>query len=77
MLATWLYSDIASTPRASPSLRMLSEEMPLESAKATAACSTRSRLSGARLSGARGCVVGLAGCTIAFAPVASLTRLTP
>src|SRR5580704_4943889 len=55
LLATWLYNDIASTPRTSPSLRMLSEEMPLSSAKATAVRSTRSRLSGVR-----GCVVGLA-----------------
>src|SRR5271166_4804742 len=59
LLATWLYSDIASTPRTSPSLRMLSEEMPLESAKATAARSTRSLLSGDR-----GRVVGLAGDAI-------------
>ena len=37
LLATWLYSDIASTPSASPSLRMLSDSMPLASARATAA----------------------------------------
>ena len=29
MLGTWLYSDIASTPTASPSLRMLSDSIPL------------------------------------------------
>ena len=28
-MATWLYSDIASTPSASPSLRMLSDSIPL------------------------------------------------
>ena len=42
MLATWLYRDIASTPRASPSLRMLSDAIPLSSAKATPPRSTRS-----------------------------------
>src|SRR3954454_2618363 len=45
LLATWLYSDIASTPTASPSLRMLSDSTPVRSASATAASSTRSRLS--------------------------------
>src|SRR5207244_13493429 len=42
----WWYSDIASTPRVSPSLRMLSDARPFPSANATAARSTRSRLSG-------------------------------
>src|SRR4051794_32065811 len=42
--ATWLYSDIASTPSAWPSLRMLSDSIPFSSAKATAARSTASRV---------------------------------
>src|SRR4051794_20144307 len=40
---TWLYSDIASTPSAWPSLRMLSDSIPLWSARATAVRSTCSR----------------------------------
>ena len=56
LLATWLYSDIASTPSAWPSLRMLSDSIPFSSAKATAARSTRSRLRGVLAS-----VAGLAG----------------
>src|SRR4051794_11103308 len=42
--ATWLYSDIASTPSACPSLRMLSDSRPDSSASATAPLSTCSRL---------------------------------
>jgi hypothetical protein len=48
LFAMWLYSDIASTPSVSPSLRMLSEDIPCWSVRATAARSTRSRFSGAR-----------------------------
>ena len=51
LLATWLYSDIASTPSFSPSLRIVSDSMPSSSASWTAAPSTRSLLSGARDSG--------------------------
>src|SRR3954447_24311303 len=40
---TWLYSDIASTPRARPSVRIVSASVPASSARATAARSTRSR----------------------------------
>src|SRR6266540_5878423 len=50
LLATWLYSDIASTPSSCPSLRMVSDSIPLSSASATAARSTRSLLKGARRS---------------------------
>src|SRR5437016_5683111 len=46
LLATWLYSDIASTPTCSPSLRMLIEAMPSLSASSTAARTRRSRTSG-------------------------------
>ena len=71
MLATWLYSDIASTPTASPSLRMVSVLSPLPSARATAARSTPSRLSGARRSAA-----GLAeGVTRPSSPSSTLTNL--
>ena len=69
---TCLYSDIASTPRASPSLRMVSDAMPCSSAKVAAARSTRSRLSGGP-----GCVAGMAGRAIsARSPVRVLTKLT-
>ena len=63
LLATWLYSDMASTPRASPSLRILSAAIPLSSAKATAARSTRSLLRGIR-----GFVAGLVFGAICFPP---------
>ena len=46
LLATWLYSDIGSTPSSWPSRRMLTASMPCSSASSTAARSTRSRLSG-------------------------------
>ena len=48
LLARWLYSDIASTPTASPSLRMLSDAIPFSSASVTAAARTRSLLRGVR-----------------------------
>ena len=43
MLATWVYSDIASTPSSSPSLRIVSISMPASSASAMAVLSTWSR----------------------------------
>src|SRR6266699_2852416 len=52
LLATWLYSDIASTPTAWASLRIESVSIPFSSAKTAAARSTRSRLNGMRGAGA-------------------------
>ena len=51
LLEMWLYSDIASTPTASPSLRIESVSIPFSSAKAAAARRTRSRLRGMRGAG--------------------------
>src|SRR5438034_4295308 len=51
LFATWLYSDIASTSSAWPSLRMLSASMPSVSASAIAFSSTRYLVSGLRLRG--------------------------
>ncbi len=48
LLAAWLYSDMASTPTAWPSLRMLRASMPCSSARSMAARNTRSLLSGTR-----------------------------
>src|SRR5881397_92257 len=48
LLATWLYSDIASKPSTWPSLRMVSASIPPSSARASAARRMRSRLSGRR-----------------------------
>ena len=63
LLATWLYSDMASTPTTSPSLRMLSDAIPCSSAKATAALSTLSVLRGIR-----GFVPGLVFVAISLPP---------
>ena len=70
LLATWLYSDIASTPTASPSLRMLSDAIPFSSAKATAAARTRSLLRGVR-----GFVADLDVDAISLPPGLRLTTL--
>ena len=59
LLATWLYSDIASTPSSWPSLRMVSDSMPFWSARATAARNTRSLLKGARRSAFESVSVGI------------------
>ncbi len=48
LLATWLYSDIASTPSSLASLRMLSASIPSASASSIAARRTRSLLRGVR-----------------------------
>src|SRR3954453_14263969 len=48
LFATWLYSDIASNPSVSPSLRIVSDSIPCSSARSTAAARIRSRLSGTR-----------------------------
>src|SRR6478672_6861654 len=50
LLDTWLYSDIASTPSSPPSLRMLSDSIPLASANAMADPTTLSRFNRARAS---------------------------
>ncbi len=46
--ATWLYSDIASTPNCAAIARMVTPASPFSSASAIAVVTTRSRLSGAR-----------------------------
>src|SRR5262249_44002677 len=51
LLATWLYSDMASKPSACPSLRIDSDSIPPWSARSRAAFRMRSRLSGRRGSG--------------------------
>src|SRR6266508_1388746 len=48
LLATWLYSDIASNPRAWPSLRIVTDSIPPSSASSRAVCRIRSRLRGRR-----------------------------
>jgi hypothetical protein len=59
LLAAWLYSDIASTPSSWPSLRMVSDPMPLWSARTTAARNTRSLLRGTRRSAFESVSVGI------------------
>src|SRR5215211_954049 len=51
LLATWWYSDMASTPSSVASLRMLSDPTPSRSARATAASRTRCLVSGIRGAG--------------------------
>jgi hypothetical protein len=48
LLATWLYSDIASTPRRDATSRMVTAPTPRSSAISIAAARTRSRFRGTR-----------------------------
>src|SRR5215216_6791711 len=68
LLATWWYSDMASTPSSVASLRMLSDPTPSRSARATAASRTRCLVSGIRGAGLGSVWVAISVLTVEANP---------